>query len=462
MSGLKQITNKETLSKLLWKDTNTCIPIATEVQKEYGLGQITYTQLLLEMCTTYSIPWNDMGYYWEHYGLENEQQRDVLLLTDKEESWCMGCIFADRKYKETDKNNVVLYTNHDVHSIAEGVKIALLATLNSKGPVFSVNRQSVVLPEITLKHIMRAAIDTLNLKKIVYNEVTRICSEKTRCWPVPRILLNIICRSMTKDSWFVSYPQPKETRWLSCDVVTVLKYFPFMISRRLGTLTRGIFVIEERVILKANVFTEWIKVYITNICTDSRLANFIENSTLQNDTGTFEYIDRLKRSTSKSRVSKRRLSTSKNSDAPPCIHSLYKTTSPWNNEIRFQLAIVIKTVANDWGIDADTLASTCIVFMQQSGMTDRRVRHLQAHLKRQSAPDSRLCVTRRHKLNSVKTEIHCYYGGGTLGVERCIASRKFPSKAITAENATISNIWAYSKALTITPTTITLPETITE
>lgn len=448
MNKYVQVTEKTELSKLLWRNTDAIIPC----DKERHGSQLRYADLFLEVYTTTKTTYNDSGYEWYHYDNENDKQRDIILVTNVDGLWCIGGIIADTKYTKTEKcGNLYksVYTNADVIPISNVITATLLCMSKQK-PIFSVYRRRLNLPEQTFKVILRGHLEPTRTQKLLRSEAERLY-DSVRCWPIPNILLSILCKedNQYQNTWYLQYPQNIDSELLSCDVITVLKHFPFMIRRRLGTLTHGVFTIETKTVLSRVVFIEILERYLLKLCQDARLAEFVLTVNKDVQDGLQEerkFVKRLNTAVTKSRESKRRLSTSKQSEAPPCIKALYIESAPWNNEIRFQLAIVLKSVASEWCVSVDVLSASFVAFMRESGMTERRIRHLNTHLNRSLKADSRLCVTRRHKLHSVKREIHCYYGGGTRGVELCLAKRKFSANTITPENATISNIWAYSYA----------------
>jgi len=250
-----------------------------------------------------------------------------------------------------------------------------------------------------------------------------------------------------KDQWYIVHPTPKDCILLSCDVFIVLEFFPFLIKNRSGTLHRGIFTIESSTLETEGIFTQIVTRYLHRLSKDKRLLNFItavENKTSDAPIEETTYMSRLITANAKGNASRRRLSAVKHSDAPPCITALYAETKPWNNEMRFQLSMVLKSVSSTWGTPVHQLASTFIDYMRLSGMTERRIKHLTVHLNRHTKEDSRLCITRKHKNVATKREIYCYYGGGEAGVQTCISRRSFASKSCTPDNASISTIWAYS------------------
>ena len=137
-----------------------------------------------------------------------------------------------------------------------------------------------------------------------------------------------------------------------------------------------------------------------------------------------------------------------NASAPPCVIGIVKEwKEKWNNNIRFQLAGVLRSVSLAWDMDVMVLAEAFIAHMRDSGMAKDSIKHFETLCNRPLTIDTRPCMSRRMPYSVSPHELWCPFGGGEVGVTACLSTRNLSSDTrFQIEEATPSLIWSTTTA----------------
>lgn len=354
-------------------------------------------------------------FFWPH---ANDASDDLIAICTGPFQKPVAFIVADRRYGQETRKGIWEYRRE--LSVSASVVLARAQALKMmggrKGPTFcaSMNSPRLWCNRTRIVVLQSAAKgDTQRLR----TEAKRLCKENTRWPPVERFIRMVAERGM----------KGRRHRFESdgLDVCLFAAVCPHALARRRVRLERGKVIFDNGT---RELLPDVVEAYLVSVATAPQLVEFVTSSEIGDRDKNSDYIARMKPiDDDVSGVL---------GESPPCIKGLLKSQSvPWNNEIRFQLAYVLRSAAQITGKNIDQLSKPFLYFMESNDFGKHRIKHFEGHLRRNSmvAIDRRPCASRKHG------GIVCPFGGGEEGVRKCAASNSV--KSLDLSSITIAKMW---------------------
>lgn len=421
---------------------------------------------LMRSYTIFRVTPASSAYWWKHYNLCSGDEdvlssisNDLMVLPNTTAGSKCEFIVADGLYvpeKVSRPNGITLYKYTPGHAVTLDVAVFKASARHrlSKSSIiqlqpvpftFSGQLDKIGFQHETFEVLCRACFNPKNAIKYIKKESQRLYSTIVS-WPVLYTTVNIL--SCSKIQW----KSNSENGSVSADVFSVLKVFPFLVAKRHGIVSQGILTLSpwnaSEYMLGLITGYLQLRLQTSPIKNITELIKTAKPKTSMLQEHEHEYLHTLMKEEKQKHTDLLDAVYVKNSSAPPCVTGIVTNWKEnWNYKIRFQLAGVLRSVADAWEVDVMSLAETFIEHMQVAGMAKESINHFIISCNRQLTQDTRPCVSRKAPYSVSPHEFWCPFGGGELGLSTCLSKRKFSSESrIPMDEITPSYVWSCSTA----------------